>query len=217
MTKIISKILITFSVLIAMNSCILGTVIGNGQIVTTERTVNSFYEVNSDFVGDVYIKQGNTQSVTVTGDSNIVNFITTTVKEGVLSINSNMSYSSTRSITVDITVPDLDRVYVNGVGDVDIEEFYTDRFTLITDGVGSIKASGQVVTLIAEVHGVGDLNLRNLISRDATALVDGVGNIEIQANRTLELTIDGVGDITYYGNADVTSRDEGVGSIRKGD
>lgn len=217
MTKIISKILTTLLVLIAMNSCILGTIIGNGRIVSTERTVNNFYEVDTDFVGDVNIKQGSVQEVRVTGDSNILEYITTTVKQGVLTINSTMNYSSARGISVDITVPDINSVYVNGVGDVDIEEFYTDRLTLITDGVGSIKASGQVVTLTAEVHGVGDLELKNLLSSDATALVDGVGDIEIHANRTLDLRVDGVGDITYYGNAHVTLRDEGVGSIRKGD
>lgn len=217
MTKIITKITTIILSLITLNGCILGTVYGNGQVVSSERQLNNFYEVNVGFVGDVYIRQGHVQQVIVSADSNLIDLITTRVNQGVLTIDSSTNYSSAGNVKVEITVPDLDRVYLTGVGDVDIIDFETNRINLITDGVGSIRATGQVITLNAEVHGVGDLNLRDLLSLDATALVDGVGNIEIYANRTLDLRVDGVGDITYYGKAVVTTEDDGVGTIRKGD
>lgn len=218
MSKLITKISITLMLLLSMTSCFLGTIYGNGDIITIERDVYFFEDIEADFIGDIYIKQGSFQEISITGDSNIIGYIDTDVENGVLKINSTANYSTTRAIEIEITIPDMDSVTVYGVSDVDIQDFQTNSLTLITDGVGSITASGYTTNLTAKVKGVGDLNLKELISLYGSASVEGVGNIDIYANKTLSLSVDGVGDITYYGKASITSyEDDGVGTIRKGD
>lgn len=218
MRKILKKITTSLLLLLlfTFTGCFRGIVWGNGNRVTQERNINSFRGVRADFIGDIYIKQGTDHYVTITGDSNLLELIVMEVKNDQLIIDSTKNYTTKKGIDLEITVPDLDTVRVNGVCDIEMVDFETKQLKLVTAGVGSIKASGRVEVLTAEVHGVGDLELKDLIGDDVTALVDGVGSIDVYANKTLDLRVNGVGDINYYGDAVLTfMEDDGVGSIRK--
>lgn len=220
MTTIVKKILTSLVLLLLLlfNGCFRGSVWGNGNRVTVERSVDSFSNIRSDFVGDVYITQGAEQKVSITGDSNLLEIITLDVRDGLLIIDSTKNYTISRRLLIEITVPDLDSVTVKGVSDIEMVNFETEQLILTTDGVGSIEASGRVENLTATVHGVGDLELKDLISQNVTAVVKGVGSIDVYADKTMDLRVDGVGDINYFGDAVINFlEDDGIGSIKKGD
>lgn len=81
---------------------------GNGQVQTESRNVDSFDEISVSAGIDVYFKEGN-QSVEVTADENILEFIETKVKGNQLHIGrkNNAKIKNATKMEVWVTAPEL--------------------------------------------------------------------------------------------------------------
>ena len=120
MKKIIAVI---FTVLILLiTSCKNGTptgspevIRGSGNLVTELRSVGSFHSVDLTAVGNVNITFDPGQQVSVTVDDNIMEYITTMVSGGTLTIGVEPGISVTHlNLTVDLTMTDLEELTLTG-------------------------------------------------------------------------------------------------------
>ena len=99
---------------------------GSGDRVTESRDVADFNKIRTSGACDVYVSFGDTRSVTVTFDDNLVDLIKTEVKGKTLRIYSEESYSSRKSCKVEITVPKLVAIKSSGSGDFELSGFDDD-------------------------------------------------------------------------------------------
>ena len=212
--------LILITLLVALSSCNLVTVDGSGNVIDEQRDVVSFSEIELDGVIDLYIHQGDSTSLTVKADDNIIEYIETDVSGNKLIIDTrdNTSFMNTTKMEVHITVQDLTLIEFDGVGDIYGEGLVLNDLYIESDGVGDIELKGTVNTLEIESDGVGDLHLFELKSKYLTVESDGVGDVNVYAEKTISVEHDGVGDVNYKGGAETkTIEDSGVGSISKVD
>jgi hypothetical protein len=189
---------------------------GSGVVKTESRTVGEFERIVVEGSTDVSVRAGEAQSVTASGDDNLVGFITTEVREGALFVGMKSgSYSPHTHMHVSVAVPALESVQVRGSADVDVEGLAGESFEVGIQGSGDVKASGKVGRVEASVSGSGDMKLDGLEAREARVSVSGSGDVEVWAADSLVVSIAGSGDVTYRGDPKLTKSIAGSGDLRR--
>ena len=214
---------------------------GNGDVVTLERSVGSYDEVALAGWFDVELVDGDEGEITIKGESNLLQYIKTEVKDGKLIIKKEngvtLRPSSWRDAIL-ITVPveqinalslsgsgdvvskttlksnDFD-VSIAGSGDIDIT-IEAQEVDASLSGSGDITISGKTTVLDVQVAGSGDVRAFDLEADDVDVKVSGSADVKVTANRSLNARVSGSGDIMYRGNATkVNSKASGSGDITK--
>ena len=177
-----------------------GTTQGSGVAAQETRTLPMFTAIDLAGAGKVDVRIGREQMVVVTADDNIVERVTTDVRDGRLVIANDGSFTTKIPLSVAVTVPGLERASLTGSGSVDVEGIRAEAFVLRLPGSGMIRVSGVVDQLDAGLAGSGDAELANLIAREVTASVSGSGRMHVYAAEELDASVSGTGVIEYGGS-----------------
>jgi len=214
------------------------TIKGNGNLKTEERNINSADKIKSYGSFDIVIVQGNTTSVKVEADENLMDYIVTENENGALVIKAREHYNlrSDDPIKITVTTSELELIEVAGSGNVRGEGKFTGRDHLKISvagtgdvnlnvntpeidahiaGTGNITLAGETRASKIEIAGVGDYNAENLMSEDVEIHIAGSGNTRVHAENKLDVHIAGSGDVFYKGNANISQDIAGSGKISK--
>ena len=188
---------------------------GSGVLGTATRECRTFDEIEALGSIDIVVRIGDTHSVVVTGDDNLIEYVLTEVKGDRLHIRlDNGSYNLNKPLIVTVTLPALEHAQLTGSGDVSITGLEQDSISLVVVGSGDVTASGRVNDLEAHVTGSGDMELRGLRARSVEATVQGSGDLSLTAEEKLNASVQGSGDIDYWGGPqDLEKVTRGSGSI----
>jgi hypothetical protein len=187
----------------------------DSQIVSEPRSVPEFQGIDLAGVIDVEVAVGRQASVTISGESDLLDKVKTEVKGGVLVISTRPKLPSHSHLKATVTAPDVTSLVLSGVGDLRASGISNDRLTLDLSGVGSLKAAGSTGSLRVSSSGTGDIAAQNLAAKSSTVMSSGVGDTKIQATQSADVTLSGVGDVTVYGHPQQLKKSRsGVGDIR---
>ena len=211
-------------VIIAISSCthaqFFRTVEGHGNVVTKERKTDDFTGVKVSSGIDVYLKQGNNESVSVEADQNLHEYILTEVRGGVLNVYSEYNIRHAERMRVYVTMKEINSVKTTSAGDVIGETpINTDRMELSASSAGDIKlevhakkididisssgdisVTGETDVLRADLSSAGDLNAYDLRSREADVSVSSAGDADVYASERITARASSAGDINYKGD-----------------
>ena len=212
-----------------------GLVRGSGNVIAEERDVSDFHKVHLSGVGNLIITQGETESLAIEADDNIVPIIETDVSGDELNIDFKRGYTFTPSTAIKfhLTVVDLDEISLSGAGNIDCDDFKTEilqfdvsgagdldfdldaeRVEVIVSGAGNIVLSGIVDSQEIEIDGAGKYDGEDLESRECVITVSGAGSATVNVSELLDVEINGVGNVYYTGSPSVKQDISGLGKIR---
>ena len=186
------------------------------QIAGEQRSVASFTSVELAGSADVNILLGDTQSVNVQADDNILPLIETNVVNGRLVIRTRpgTSITSTNGVVVTVVVKSLQGVTLSGSGNMHVGAMSGPDLTVELTGSGDITVEGSVEHAAISMHGSGNILCNGLKAHSADVSLLGSGNITAYADQSLNATLSGSGTIRYDGNpAKVTKNITGSGTI----
>ncbi|HLO13339.1 MAG TPA: head GIN domain-containing protein [Anaerolineales bacterium] len=179
-------IVLFFLPALACGSFTTNSVVGSGNIVTQTIDVSQFDRVTLTGLGDVYLEQGQSESLSVQADDNLISLLDIKVrgKELTLGTKPNFDLNPSESIKYNLTVKDLNSVSLSGSGN-----FY----------VGAIKSSDLAVS----IHGSGNIDIKDLNTGNLSIDLNGSGNVAIEGlnAKALDTSLKGSGDIKLEGNA----------------
>lgn len=148
----------------------------------------------------------------ITGDDNLLEAVETGSLGSTLNVSQDDAVKPDIGLRVDVSVPELEEVEVNGAGDVRIAGLRGESLALESAGSVDIRARGSVEELSAEVSGSGDMLLGGPVAE--TAEVEGSGTADVTVTRELDASVSGAGNLTYAGNPIEVRRDlSGSGEI----
>ena len=173
---------------------------GSGVPATQARTVPSFEAIDLTGGSSIRVHVGTRQAVVVHADDNLINRVTTDVRDGVLVVSERGSFSTNLPLSVDVTVSTLAAVRLIGSGTINVEGVTAQSLTAELLGSGLLTVSGTVHRLDATLAGSGNMQLGDLTARSVTATVPGSGRIVVHASHTLNASIPGNGEIVYSGH-----------------
>jgi hypothetical protein len=189
---------------------------GSGVSATVARDVPAFTGVELSCHCALRLRAQASQSVSITGDDNIVPTIETEVRDGTLHIRATRAYREKIHLTLNIEVPELARLAFSGAGEIDLAGLRGDKLDLTVSGAGSVLAEGRVRELDMRLSGAGSISAKKLEAEIVRATLSGAGSIDTYASQQLDATASGVGSITYLGNpTQVSTRMSGIGKITK--
>lgn len=221
-----------------LSACGVNSIVGSGNVITEERSIDGFDEIEFNFVGTLMLAQGDETTLTIEGDDNIVEMIRTTVRGDRLVIDAQSSLwglnlRSAIDLTYTITTPTLEKLDLTGAGDVyadgftaedlaleisgagslDFSQLRADELKIELNGAGSVDLIGAVESLQADLSGMGSLEAGDLASTTAKVDINGAGSAELWVSELLEAEISGAGSIDYYGEPEVVQKISGLGSV----
>jgi len=210
---------------------------GNGKIVKQNREVGHFNALSIGVSGDVDIRLGNSEGVTVETDDNIQSAIETVVENGTLRIRAlrNNIKLDTRTMKIVVQARTLDKLSIGGSGNVTADKLRGENLTIDVGGSGSInvgqlesesvaialggsgslKAAGNTERLQISIGGSGRVQAGQLQACDAVVSIGGSGQATVWAKKSLNLSVAGSGDINYYGDPQISKSVMGSGTIKR--
>lgn len=189
---------------------------GSGIAKTEKRTVPAFDSLDVNYVGSIEVRSQEQKSVEISGDDNIIPFVTTEVKHGTLYIQSSKGYNPRQKLNIIVSTPDVKRFAFDGVGEANLSKVKNDRIELDIRGIGSFRASGETKEANITLSGVGNVDAKNLRAVNATVNSDAVGNVDLYVTEKLDVKASGIGEVNYYGNPKIVNRQaEGIGKVNQ--
>lgn len=189
--------------------------------VSERRDVGSFDSIALEGAAKLEIRIGEPVSVTISGNEKSVARTETSVSGDTLHIKNKARDWTMRSnsrLTVQITLPKLDSLELEGGNDVSVAGLHGGDTKIKAAGAANIIADGQLDELTVRLAGAGHADLSKLAVVDAKVTVDGVGSVIVNPRDSLDATMNGVGAIFYTGSpSKVNTRMNGLGTIARQD
>lgn len=222
---------------IFVSSC--DKVVGEGPVVTTDRTVAPFAAIDVSVPADVYYYPGSEYKVQIHAQQNITDLIESSVRGNTLQLYFNRRNVNIRSkgVRIDITAPDVNDIHISGSGNLYaplpvntddfrinlsgscnavIDSLAANSFKTSISGSGKVEVQqGSAHTVQVDISGSGNVDLLGLEAANITTHSSGSGTIKVTATNKLEAHISGSGQVYYKGSPAVTSEISGSGSVRK--
>ncbi|WP_426193041.1 head GIN domain-containing protein [Massilia sp. DWR3-1-1] len=213
-------------------------VAGTGRIKTDTRSLAAFHGVSMSLPGSVEIRLGNTESVTIETDDNLLPLIETVVENGTLKIRSskrNLGLNS-RHLKLVVQARTVDQLALGGSGSIDaavlkganlavhlggsgtikVRNIDTDALTIDLGGSGELQvAEGRAGRLTLSIAGSGNADLGRLQALSASVNIAGSGDATVVVRDRLDVAIVGSGDVNYYGDPTVNRSVMGSGSATR--
>jgi len=237
-----SKINVTFGVIgvLALVGALTVTV-GSGITVTETTSLQGIEEIRLQGQGQIYLRQGETESLRIEAEDNIMPMIETIAsgKSLKLKLNAGLfrSVIPRKGIKYYITLKKPRQVVISGSASLNAESISVDEFTTringsskcrinninanrilsVINGTGDFYVSGNVLEQGVDISGSGNYRGRDLVSDAARVEISGSGKTTIHAIAKLDVKISGSGKVIYHGSPSINQKVSGSGSITSGD
>jgi len=155
---------------------------GVGSVITESRDLSGFTSVNNTGSFEVYITQGDSFSVSVSAQENLLPIIETTVSGSTLIIKTvdNACYRTTLPVTVEVTMPEVEQLSLSGSGTISTEYISGEQVEISLSGSGTIYVDTIISPELLLVHAAsGKIYSEYIDSPDAALYLSGSGLIEI--------------------------------------
>jgi hypothetical protein len=170
---------------------------GSGVVVTQSRPVSDVHAVEFLGDGELDIRQGESDSLSVEADDNIINLVTTTMRGDCLVIATRPGVGALRAHTLRyrLVIHELTRLSVSGSGSATLATIQADVLNLTNSGSGSIVMGQAVVnSLHLGVSGSGAMGIREIKSDRLDAEISGSGELDVSGQtRSQQVTLSGSG------------------------
>lgn len=213
---------------------------GNGNVIQVTREVPNFQDLATLGSIDVEILPGDTYSLQIVDDENIIPYVITEVRNGELQIhykkNTNIRNSHTRVI---VTVPFLNNIKTSGSGDIVSRGTINNNQQIVVSssgsgdcdlslnapaikvqgsGSGDFKLNGQTKDLKCTLTGSNEFNSRDLKAENVEIKSTGSADAKVFASVSLKVVTTGSGNVLYWGNPSLPEvKVTGSGKVKAGE
>ena len=178
---------------------------GTGMPVDRNFNVTDFKSIDVSGGFDVTLVQGNTESLTLSAQENLYEYITAKVDNGTLKIYTRNNLMATRQMKARIIFKSIDNLKVSGGGDVISETpVNVEALDINISGGGDFSSVINSEELKCHISGGGDAEIGGK-TKDFNLDISGGGNLKSEVNASVfSCRIAGGGDL-YLRNEDKTA------------
>lgn len=192
------------------------TVRGSGDVVEENRAVSGVSGVNLATLGHLTIELGDTESLRIEAEDNLMEYIETELRGGLLIIGTqeDIRLDPTRPVNYFLTVTDLDTIVISSSGDIKIANLETDSLEVDINSSGSLDIAGGVVnSQDITISSSGSYTAQDLACNEAEVRINSSGSATIWVIDNLEVILNSSGDLRYRGNPTVNASTNSSGRV----
>ncbi|KAA2239651.1 DUF2807 domain-containing protein [Chitinophaga agrisoli] len=210
---------------------------GNGDVKQEDRQAGKFKDIGTSGEFKVYITQGNTHTIKVEAESNLLPYIETKIDGDELEVRVKKGYEikGTKPINIYVTMQEINELAASGAGGFySRSKLKTDELELAVSGAAdadldvdarevkvsvsgaaNVKLKGSASEADYAVSGKADIAAFDLQSNDVKVGISGSANASVNAQKKLEIGVSGMGNVKYKGNPSVSQSVSGMGKVSK--
>jgi hypothetical protein len=233
--KTTTKFIAMLVVLFITSSCFIDGVMGikgNRNVISENRNISSKFEKIDIQQGiRLYLTQGNTTSLKVEADENILDLLITEVENNQLKIYFKKNVYKAKARNVYLTTKNISSIEASSGSSVKTDNTWQSSDFLINTSSGSsvkinvnanavtsssssgstIKLFGKTNTFNAKASSGSSINADELLSKNVSAKVSSGANIRVNASGKLTAKASSGGSIGYEGNPTEINKDTSSG------
>ena len=211
---------------------------GNGNVKKQVRELAHFTAVSLSLPANAELRIGNTESISIETDDNLLPLIDTAIENGVLKIRPVKRNTGLQARTLKIVIyaKEIERLSLGGSGSIDADPLRADKLQFDLGGSGEIhlkglesksvsvtvggsgnftSGAGKAERLSVSIGGSGDVDAGQVQVADASVSVAGSGTAVVWASNALSVKIAGSGDVNYYGDPKLSRSVVGSGGTQR--
>ncbi len=203
---------------------------------TQTRPVDQFEKISVSSGIDLYLTQGNTASVEVEADPDIIDKIITRVENGTLKIyikekqNWDWGWNQSRKVRVSFTeisaisasagsdvyaeepieLKEL-TIDASSGADISIDDLTADFVSIRSSSGSDAKVAGKTIRMEADSSSGSDLDCSDLVSEECEVSASSGSDALVNVSRSLKARASSGGDVRYKGNPSQKDIDESSG------
>jgi len=231
------------AIILLAASCVINldpmdSISGDGKVVKETRDVSEFSGIKVGSGIDVFLTQGEPQSVVVEADENLLEWIRTEVNGDVLHIFTDKTIRIAKHKNVHITCKTLNQLDISSAGDItgmnrfktgnlkidmssagDLKfEVDADEIDISLSSAGNADLNGTTNKLRADLSSAGDLNAFELEAKVGDISVSSAGNARVYVTEEASFRSSSAGSIHYKGEPKIKNiSTSSAGSVNKKD
>jgi hypothetical protein len=214
------------------------TVRGSGILQTEQRSVSGFEKIVLDGVGTVIVTIGDSETLEIEAEDNLLPLIESEVKGNTLHLGIKDGvggFQPTKGITFRVTAKNLTAVTTAGAGNIELGDLQTSDLDITVSGAGNIEtgrlevdllavliagagnfktAGGQAERVKLEITGAGAFQAPDLQATRVDVVISGMGSARLWAVDLLDVMLTGMGSVEYYGQPALSQRITGLGTVK---
>lgn len=208
---------------------------GEGPVVERKVDLERIKGISLPGSAKVYLTQGSSQEVLITGQENIIDNLSLEVSGEVWHINNKRPVWHSEPLKIYLTLEILRLIKISGSGDIEFVNHFKNQkdLEIRISGSGKVDLDADAREIRANISGSGDLFMRgsadyldftvtgsgsvsayDLIAHRADVRISGSGGMKLWVEDHLDARISGSGSVYYKGDPEVNSSISGSGSVR---
>jgi len=210
---------------------------GNGDVKQEDRQAAKFKNIGTSGTFKVYITQGNTHSIRVEAESNLLPYIETRIDGDDLEVRVKKGYNikPTKDVNIYVTLQEVRELAASGSGgfyskgklktdklelgvsgsaDADLD-VTAQEMEVGVSGASNLKLKGSATKAEYSISGKADIQAFDFQADEVEIAISGSGNANVSAQKKLEIAVSGMGNIKYKGNPEIKQSVSGMGKIAK--
>lgn len=212
-------------------------VVGSGSMTVETRPLGDFRIIDLAIPGEMKVVLGDTQSISIEAEDNILPLIETKVSGAKLTVGTlpgkviqptkpikyvvtaKMVDQLTTSSLGSISAPPLEvkrfKAEIDSTGSIELQNLNADSLQVVINSVGDIKIlGGGVQQQTIDISSTGNYLAPDLKSNTARVTIDSSGDVVLWVTNKLDVVINSSGSVRYYGDPKVKSEINSSGSIQ---
>lgn len=209
---------------------------GEGPIVEKAVNIDNFEGIELDESILVYLKQGDSQKVTISAPQNIIDLLSTNIDGNNWQIDFLKCIKTEEKVKIYIESNNIHEISIDGSGEIFSDgQIESDELSIEISGSGLVDLDLRVKELETEISGSGDAQLKgetklhdieingsgdvkayDLLSDESEIEINGSGDVKVSVSYSLDVKINGSGDVYYKGNVkEISSKINGSGKLNQ--
>ena len=217
------RIFILFLAVALISGCVPVAITGSGNVVTQEESITGFDKVDISQAFNVEIKQGESFSVIIRVDDNLVEHLQV-VKQGStlkIGLKPNRDYTIINAtMEAEVTMPELVGLDLSGSSDANVSGFESTKSLLVDlsgnsallgdiqagdtrfdiSGNSSVTLSGSAGDLTIDASGNSEVDLADFPASDTNVDAGGASAVTVNLSGRLNADASGKSNIYYLGD-----------------
>lgn len=198
---------------------------GNGNVQTQDRNVSGYKGLQVSGGFSVELTKGNTESVRIEAEENLMEHIKTEVKNGVLHIYSEGNINTSKGMKAYVTARELNSLSISGGVKISSgSTFQANTFkldlsggskvTLALDvnkldaemsGASKVELTGRADEVLMDLSGASNITAENLAAKRVKIGASGASKVRVSASEELDINASGASNVQYKGSPKITS------------
>lgn len=193
------------------------SITGNGNIVTETRDTGHFSELRITGARNTVVYGDKDGPIRITGDSNILENLSSSVENGRLVITSatNHSLHPTQRVEIEIPSSHLNGIRISGSNRLILKNIEQESMWVRGSGSTKIEADGYAGHVEIRLSGSSKIDASKLVSESAVIRTSGSSNAEIYVSDLLESRSSGSSRIIVHGHPkEISNQSSGSSRLR---